>query len=480
MSRVVILGGGVAGLTAAYRRRSEGEAVVLEAGPAPGGSVKTVREDGFVVEGGPNTLRTSEAADRLIADLGLEARVVKADPKAPRWIVRGGRPRAIVAGPGALFNTVFTTAGKLRLLKEPFVPGRPADLEDESVASFFTRRFGQEAARYGAGPMVSGVYAGDPDSLSMRSGFPRLWEAEGAAGSVIRGFLSKRKHDPAQRGTDEATGEGAEDSPRKGKSGPPEQSAGGRAPTRHRARTLTFDTGLYLLIETLQHGLSERPGCRIETNAAAVSVEGPLPSPGPRWRVRTADGRTFEADAILSTLDAPPLARLLGDRLPRSGAGLSAMKTSPVTVVALAWPEGPGSPKGFGALVPRGEGIRSLGVLYPSSLFAGRAPAGSVLTTSFLGGALDPALASAPDAEVLAVATEEAKRLHPGLTAPTLSWTFRWPAAIPQIPLLHHRTLAALEDDLTSLPGLVLTGGWRDGIAMGERIARGEAAGLAL
>jgi oxygen-dependent protoporphyrinogen oxidase len=457
MSRVVILGGGVAGLTAAYRRKSEGETVVLEAGPAPGGSVRTVREDGFVVEGGPNTLRTSEAADRLIADLGLEPRVVPADPKAPRWIVRGGRPRAIVAGPGALFNTVFTTAGKLRLLKEPFVPGRPADLEDESVASFFARRFGEEAARYGAGPMVSGVYAGDPDSLSMRSGFPRLWEAEGAAGSVIRGFL------------------------RKGKSAAARQAgSGAAAPARHRPRTLTFDSGLYSLIETLQLRLSERPGCRIETSAATISIEGPLAGPGPRWRVRTADGRAFDADTVLSTLDAPPVARLLGDRLPRSGAALAAMKTSPVTVVALAWPDGPGAPKGFGALVPRGEGVRSLGVLYPSSLFAGRARGGSILTTSFLGGALDPELAAAPDAEVLAVATGEAKRLHPGLTSPTRSWTFRWPAAIPQIPLFHHRTLAALEEDLKSLPGLVLTGGWRDGIAMGERIARGEACGTTL
>ncbi|HVO50222.1 MAG TPA: protoporphyrinogen oxidase [Thermoanaerobaculia bacterium] len=457
MSRLVILGGGVAGLTAAYRRKSEGETVVLEADPAPGGSVKTAREGGFVVEGGPSTLRTTAAADRLIADLGLASRVVAADPKAPRWIVRGGRPRAVVPGPTGLFNTVFTTAGKLRLLKEPFVPGRPADLEDESVASFFARRFGEEAARYGAGPMVSGVYAGDPDSLSMRSGFPKLWEAEGAAGSVVKGFLRKAKEEKAQRAP-----------------------AGVPAPPRHRARTLTFDTGLYLLIETLQLRLSERSGCRIETNAAAVSIEGPLAGPGPRWRVRTAGGRSFEADALLSTLDAPPLARLLGDRLPRSGAGLAAMKTSPVTVVALAWPRGPGAPRGFGALVPRGEGIRSLGVLYPSSLFAGRAPADSILTTSFLGGALDPAIAAAPDAEVLAVAREEAKRLHPGLTAPARSWTFRWPAAIPQLPLLHHRTLAAVEEDLRSLPGLVLTGGWRDGIAMGARIERAEALGNAL
>ena len=473
MKRVVILGGGIAGLTAAYRRAGEGETVVLEAGPAPGGSVKTVREDGFVVEGGPSTLRTSAAADRLLKDLGLEPRVVVADPKAPRWIVRGGRPRPVVPGPAGLFNTVFTTRGKLRLLKEPFVPARPAHLEDESVASFFARRFGEEAARYGAGPMVSGVYAGDPDAVSMRSGFPRLWEAEGRAGSVVKGFLSKKeKGDPERRGAGGAAGN---------ESAPPEQSGGGRAPARHRARTLTFDSGLYLLIETLQTASSARPGCRVETSAAASAIEGPLPSPGPRWRVRTADGRTFAADTLVSTLDAPVVARLLGSRLVRSGAALAAMKTSPVTVVALAWPDGSGSPRGFGALVPRGEGIRSLGVLYPSSLFSKRAPAGSILTTSFLGGALDPELASAPDAEVLAVATAEARRLHPLLpSAPARSWIFRWAAAIPRLELFHFRTLSAVEEDLGSLPGLVLTGGWRDGIAMGERIARGEAIGLSL
>ena len=147
-------------------------------------------EGEIIVEGGPNTLRTSPAADRLLADLGLEPRIVVADARAPRWIVRGGVPRAVVPGPAGLFNDVFTWKGKLRLLKEPFVPARPAGLEDESVASFFRRRFGEEAARYGAGPMVSGVYAGDPDALSMRSAFPKLWVAEGAAGSVVRGFLS--------------------------------------------------------------------------------------------------------------------------------------------------------------------------------------------------------------------------------------------------------------------------------------------------
>ena len=235
MTRVIVLGGGIAGLTAAFRRQAAGETIVLEAGPRAGGSIRTIREDGFTLECGPNTLRTSEAAERLLVDLGLDAEVVAADGKAPRWIVRGGSPRAVVPGPAALFNKVFTLKGKLRLLKEPFVAPRPASLDDESVHSFFARRFGEEAALYGAGPMVSGVYAGDPHSLSIRSAFPRLWEAEGASGSVVKGLLRKKEKIDGHSG---------------GASG-----GGGAAPARHRARTLTFSGGLFTLIETLQSRL---------------------------------------------------------------------------------------------------------------------------------------------------------------------------------------------------------------------------------
>jgi protoporphyrinogen/coproporphyrinogen III oxidase len=460
VTRVVVLGAGIAGLTAAFRRASTGETIVLEAGPRAGGSIRTIREDGFTLECGPNTLRTSEAAERLLLDLGLEGEAVAADGKAPRWIVRGGSPRAVVPGPSALFNKVFTLKGKLRLLKEPFVAPRPASLDDESVHSFFARRFGEEAALYGAGPMVSGVYAGDPRSLSMRSAFPRLWEAEGAAGSVIRGLLRKK---------DRKAGDAA-------------------APARHRARTLTFDTGLYLLVETLQSRLGARPGCRLETNAAAVAIDGPLPAPGPRWRVRTADGRAFDADVLVSTLSAPATARLFGNVLTRSAAALAAVPSSPVTVVLQAYraPASPAdAPRGFGGLIPQVEGFRSLGILYPASLFTGRAPEGFVLTTSFLGGALDRAFAGAPDADLLAVAGSEVARFFPRLGPPSRSWIVRWPEAIPQMPLGHHRSLAALDADLAAIeavaPGaLHVTGGFRDGIALGERIACGEAVGKAL
>ena len=461
MTRVVVLGAGIAGLTAAFRRASTGETIVLEAGPRAGGSIRTIREDGFTLECGPNTLRTTEAAERLLADLGIEREAVAADSKAPRWIVRGGSPRAVVPGPAALFNKVFSTKGKLRLLKEPFVAPRPASLEDESVHSFFARRFGEEAALYGAGPMVSGVYAGDPRALSIRSAFPRLWEAEGAAGSVVRGLLRRK-----------------------------EKKGGAAASARHRARTLTFDTGLFTLIEALLSRLSERLGFRLETNAAVVAVEGPRANsaPGRRWTVRTADGRAFDADVLVSTLSAPATARLFGNVLPRSAAALAAVPSSPVTVVLQAYraPASPAdAPRGFGGLIPQVEGFRSLGILYPASLFTGRAPEGFVLTTSFLGGALDRAFAGAPDADLLAVAGSEVARFFPRLGPPLRSWIVRWPEAIPQMPLGHHRSLAALDADLAALeavaPGaLHVTGGFRDGIALGERIACGEAVGKAL
>ncbi len=488
MTRVVILGGGIAGLSVAFRRTGPGETVILEAGPRPGGSIRTIREDGFTLECGPNTLRTTEAAERLLAGLGLEPRTVKADGKAPRWIVRGGSPRAVVPGPAALFNRVFTLKGKLRLLKEPFVPPRPASLEDESVHSFFARRFGEEAALYGAGPMVSGVYAGDPRSLSMRSAFPRLWEAEGAAGSVIRGLLRKRKKKDFLRGIEGkggAPGGAAADDVAVATTG-----SASRTPARHRARTLTFEGGLYTLIETLQSRLRERPGFQLELNAAVVEIEGPrIPSPpGRRWTVRTADGRGFDADVLVSTLSAPADARLFDGILTRSSAALALVPSSPVTVVMQAYraPASPGdAPKGFGGLIPQVEGFRSLGILYPASLFTGRAPEGFVLTTSFLGGALDRELAGAPDADLLAVASAEVARFFPRLGPAARSWIARWPEAIPQLPLGHHRTLAALEEDLAALdavaPGaLRVTGGFRDGIALGERIASGEAIGKSL
>lgn len=462
---IVVVGGGITGLVAAYRRASSGETTVLEAEGRLGGSIRTLRESGFVLEAGPNTLRTTAAADRLIADLGLEADLVPADRRAPRWIVRRGRPRAIVPGPKGLFTTALPARGKLRILGDLRVPRRPPSLEDESVRDFFVRRFGENAATYGAGPMVSGVYAGDPAGLSVRSAFPHLWEAEARSGSVIRDFI--RGGGSFSRNAD-----------------------GSKAP-RHRARTVNFSRGLAHLVEALALRLTEAD-VSIETNAAVVRLEGPRPGPsGRRWNVVTKDGRSFEADTVVLTLGPAETVRLLGDRLSRSGPAVASLPVSPVATVVFAFrPATPeDAPRGFGVLVPRVEGPRSLGILYPASLFKGRAPEGVALTTSFLGGALDPEIAATDDATLADLALSDVRRLHKGLArcAPERTWITRWPKAIPQLPLGHFRTMAALDEDLAEIDGqagepgtLILTGGWRDGIALGARIDRGEAIGRTL
>ncbi len=449
MSRVIILGAGITGLTAAFRRKSPGETLLLEASNRIAGSVQTVREDGYIIELGPNTLRTNAIVDRFLTDLELDRDTVTAYWMAPRYIVRGGKARSIIPGPKGLITNAITFGAKLRILQEPFVPKRPASLEDESVHDFFTRRFGPSLARYAAGPIVSGVYADDPKTLSTRSAFPALWEAEERGGSVIAGFFKKPRQNPK----------------------PP------------RTRTLNFRHGLVQLAETLRARVEERGG-RVLTGRTVLSVEGPLPS-GSRWKVRTADGASFEADTLVSTIDAPSVARLFGERLLRSSAGLAAMKASPLAVVVTAFSGTPpgAEPNGFGALIPRGEGFRSLGILFPSSLFTGRTPNGQVLTTAFLGGSVEPEMAAAPEEQLVATAEEESRRLYPRLGKKERHWFLRWPAAIPRIPLGHHVTKSLLEKDLEALNGtggqesLVVTGSFRDGVALGERIRCGEEIG---
>jgi oxygen-dependent protoporphyrinogen oxidase len=180
--RVVVLGAGLAGLATAERILLQGavglSVTVLEAATRPGGPVSTIREDGFVLERGPNTLRTNRESDVLLTRLGLDGEVVRPDEHAPRWIYRNGAPRSVIPGPQGLFTKALRFGEKLRVLGDLSVPKRRADLEDESVHDFFERRFGAGLARYAAGPMVSGVYATTRapsrcGARSSRSGTPR-------------------------------------------------------------------------------------------------------------------------------------------------------------------------------------------------------------------------------------------------------------------------------------------------------------------
>ena len=450
MRRIVVLGGGATGLAAAFRRNENpapgDDVLVLEEGPRAGGSLRTLRDDGLVSEAGSHTRRETPAAARLLEALGLAGQTLPVDPRAPRWVVRGGKPHAFVPGPGALLSSVLSVGAKARLLREPFVPPRPAERDDESVHDFFTRRFGPEAARDLAEPFAVGVWADDPRTLSTRSAFPTLWDAEGRSGSVLKAFLSDRKDG---------------------------------APTR----TVGLAEGLGTIADRLVERC-ERAGVRIELNAEVAAIEGPFDPASSEsvWKVQIADGTVYAADSLVSTLDARVLASLLGTRLPRSAARLSEVDYSRLAIVLQAFrPERPeGAPAGFGALFPRGEGFRSLGMLYASSLFPSRTPEGVAVVSSFLGGPLDPTAPDRSEDELLGVVEAEVRRLHPDIGPRVYGRVLKWPNAFPRLPVGHHVTLDLLRRDLEGLnegherPCLVVTGAWRDGLGLGERFSRAD------
>ncbi|MBK9087856.1 MAG: protoporphyrinogen oxidase [Holophagales bacterium] len=452
MRRIVILGGGMTGLALAYLRNQNpapgDDILVLEEGPQAGGSIRTLHEEGLVLEAGPHTLRTTAAAERLISGLDLTNEVLVADPRAPRWIVRGGRARKVIPGPAGLLTTAIPFGARFRALGEPFVAPRPAGLADESVHDFFSRRFGAGLARYAAEPLVSGVRADDPKTLSTRSAFPELWEAEVRVGSVLRGLL-QAPHPP----------------------GP-----------RFRPRTVSFRNGLASLTERLV-ARSQRAGVRVELNAEILAIEGPFDGDDDGiWKVQIADGTIYPADTLVSTLDATAFASLLETRLPRSASRVSALAYSRLAVVLQAFR--PGAPEGRPARIRRpGPARRGVPVpRCPLSLLAlpRSSPRGSRPDDLVLRRRARPVAPDLTEGDLLKLAEAEVRRLHPAIGPRVHGRVLKWPAALPRLPVGHHATLDLLAQDLAEInagherPRLVVTGSWRDGVGLGERIARAE------
>lgn len=437
---VVVVGGGISGLACALGSERQGaRVIVLEAEARVGGCIGTLREQGCLLESGPNSaLDTTPLIGSLLDTLGISAERLPASPAAAnRYVVRNGALHALPLSPLAFLATpLFSLRAKLRLLREPFIaPGAPG--VEESVADFVHRRLGDEFLDYAINPFVGGVYAGDPHALSVGAAFPRLHALEQAHGSLIRGQLRgarARRHNPEK--------------------------------SKQSAPMFAFRGGMQTLTDAMARRLS-----RIETGARVTHV---VPgSGGFALQATGAGGRcTYRARAVVLAVPAWTAAELVAPVAAAAAEALAAIPYPPVAVVHSIYRRGAIAHPldGFGVLVPEREGRRILGTIFSSTLFAGRAPEGRLLLTTFIGGARQPGLAQLDEREIAGIAQTEHEFLLGAAGRPEFVRVRRWPRAIPQYNIGHAARIGELEQAERGFPGLFFCANYRGGVSVGDCI----------
>ncbi len=437
MSRsYLILGAGISGLTTAWFLKQQGHQVrLLEARNSAGGNLRTLKRDGYLIERGPNsTLNNRPALDILFDSLGLQPMQANS-ASHKRFVLRDSTLHPLPMGPGDFIRTpLFKTAGKWRLLLEPFI-GRARD--EESVASFVERRLGKEFLDYAINPFVSGVYAGDPAQLSVRAATAKVYALEHQYRSMFIGMIAKtlfHKH------------------------------RGGAGPS---GKMITFEQGMQQLADTLADNMSEQLTTGVSVDAVQRLDDG-------RWQASSGD-QQWQADELILTLPAKACADLLGPLVPELKQQLEPIQYPTVASVSLGFKHSQVQHPldGFGFLIPRCTGVETLGVLFPSSIFPNRAPAGHHLMTCFIGGVLNSEIGNIDDDQLTQRVLRDIKPLLGIDGDPDMVEISRWPAAIPQYQLGHLQRLAAIDNALKPLPGIHLRANWRDGISVGDCIQNG-------
>jgi oxygen-dependent protoporphyrinogen oxidase len=444
LKSVAIIGAGITGLTAAFYLKRNGIPVtVYEASGRAGGAIQSLRKDGYLAEFGPNTLlETSPKISQLVRDAGLQPRRLDTNPKAEaRYVVRYRKPIEMPGKPLGFFTTnLFTLGAKFAVLREPFIPRRRDGVE-ESIAQFVVRRFNQEFLDHAIDALVAGIYAGDPQKLSVTHAFPKLKALEDNYGSMIKcqlfGARERKKR-----------GEVAKD----------------------RAPKFSFDEGL----QVLPDGLARQLGDSIKLNTAVSKITQTADG----WTVTGKAPEDFEAkhNTVIYAGTAFRLAQLkIESRGSVDLAPLSEIRYPPVASMVLGFRrEDVAHPcEGFGMLIPRIEGFKILGTIFSSSLFPNRAPAGHLTLTSYVGGERYPELAALPPEKLCEVVCEDLRVLLGVKGKPTFQHTAFYPRAIPQYNVGYGRYRAWMTEAENTAPGLFLAGHYRDGVSLSDSIVSG-------
>jgi protoporphyrinogen/coproporphyrinogen III oxidase len=431
--RTLVIGGGVSGLVCAYALQKAGiEVLLVEASARPGGVIQSLERDGYLLELGPQSFLGTSPLRNLCNELGIADQLLEGPPRAARYVLLNGQLQAVPLSPfGFLTSSLIDRSTKWALLLDVFGRSIPPE-GDESVAAFVRRKFSDQLVDRLVGPFVSGVYAGDPEKLSLRSAFPRLHEAEKAAGSIVRGML---RHGKANKGP------------------------------RQRPTLNTFREGNETLVRTLANKLGPAVLTQIRaTNVYRqkdrffhVSLEG-------------GHSESLQAKCVVFATPTEATGKLLAPIDPSFERPLAAVEYAAVAVVSLGYvrKDVGHSLDGFGFLVPRSAGLRTLGTVWNSSLFAGRAPEGHALLTSFVGGATDATAAELNSEELSSLVHRDIAPLLSIKHAPVFCNVTIWPRAIPQYNLGHRDRLASVGENLARLPGLFLAGNYLRGPAIGS------------
>ncbi|WP_438483125.1 protoporphyrinogen oxidase [Oleiharenicola lentus] len=440
---IAVVGAGLTGLSAAWHLHRAGHRVtVFEKAPDIGGVVRTSQRDGWLIEAGPNSIQENGAVAELIAQLGLQTERVAANPAAAkRFIVRRDQLTPVPLSPPALLaSPLFSLGARFKVLTELLTRPR-VRTTDTSLASFVTAHFGREITDYGLNPFVSGVYAGDPEKLSARYAFPRLWQLERTHGSILRGMKAETA---ARRARGETSGA---------------------------APLISFRSGLQALPEALANAL---PAGSVKTNATVTNI-----IPGRPWKIiwsRDSAVQTSEFDAVVLALPAGGLAQLaFGTLGERPLATLDHQPHPPVSSLFLGFKrEQVTHPlDGFGMLVPARERRNLLGALFSSTLFPGRAPEGHVALTVFAGGANRPEMGRLETAELVERVLPDLRELLGVTGEPAFVHHTFWPRAIPQYNLGHERFVEPLTRCENSHTGLFIGSNAKDGISVPDCLKSG-------
>jgi oxygen-dependent protoporphyrinogen oxidase len=444
--KVVVVGAGISGLCVAYwLKKHRANVVVLEKDSRVGGTMRSLREDGWLIELGPNTaLETTPLFQQLFNEIGItDKRVYANEAASKRYILRDGRLHPLPMGPVSfLTSKLWTWQGKFRLLEEPFI-GRA--YHEESVAEFVRRRLGSEFLDYAINPFVAGVYAGDPEKLSVQAAFPKLYALEEKYGGLVKGLVRGRKE---RKQRDE------------------------KAKTR--AKLFSFVDGIQFLTDTLAEKLDDsiKLSCEVGTIIPVRAGRYPVYS---IYSPKNEPIGTEVTAVVLSTpaYSAAPIIRPIDPEMARA---LESIYYPPVVEVFMGFKQEQVKRPldGFGFLVPEKEQRKILGTIWSSTIFPQCAPNGYTALTTFVGGARQPTLTEQDDESITSAVLSELKTIMRVEGQPVYTKLTRWAKAIPQYTLGYPRILKAMSRFEQNFRGAFLCSNYRGGIAVGDCVANAE------